>query len=124
MNKLFLSFAAAVVLSAAGASANAPQARTGNPAENLPRGNTQLTWFGERPQFSPDGKRVAFMEKSFGDAFEIELATRRIRLLTHFPHPGFLRVHYLTNGDFLLVGARKFENVRKTRYSDQELWVL
>ena len=87
MNKLFLSFAVAAVLSATGASADVPQARTGNPAENLPKGTTQLTWFGERPQFSPDGKRVAFMEKSFGDAFEIELATRRIRLLTHFPHP-------------------------------------
>lgn len=124
MNKLFLSLAVVAVLFATGASADAPQARTGNPVENLPRGTTQLTWFGERPQFSPDGKRVAFKEKSFGDAFEIELATRRIRLLTHFPHPGFLRVHYLTNGDFLLVGARKFENVRKTRYSDQELWVL
>lgn len=104
--------------------ADAPARRSDNPADNLPARTTQLTWFGERPQFSPDGKRVAFMEKSFGDAFEIDLATRRIQLLTHFPHPGFLRVHYLANGDYLLVGARKFENAQKTRYFDQEMWVL
>lgn len=124
MSKLVLSFALLGALSASGAEAQTRQARSADPAENLPGGTTQLTWFGERPQFSPDGKRVAFMDKSFGDAFEIDLATRRIRLLTHFPHPGFLRVHYLPNGDYLLVGARKFENVQKTRYSDQELWVL
>ena len=119
-------WAAAVFAATAGAQvATAPAAsRGGNPAENLPPNITQLTWFGERPQFSLDGKRLAFMEKSFGDAFEIDLATKRIRLLTHFPHQGFLRVHYLTNGDYLLVGARTFENVQKTRYSQQELWVL
>ena len=31
----------------------------------------RLTSFGERPSWSPDGRRIAFMEKSFGDAFEI-----------------------------------------------------
>ena len=124
MNKLIYSLAVIAGLTAAMAQAEKPTARSGNPADHLPAGTTQLTWFGERPQFSPDGKRVAFMEKSFGDAFEMELATRRIKLLTHFPHPGFVRVHYLPNGDYLLVGARTFENVQKTRYSDQELWVL
>lgn len=64
------------------------------------------------------------MSKSFGDAFEIDVATKRIRLLTHYPHAGYLRVQYLPNGDYLLVGARSFQDVRKTRYSDQELWVL
>ena len=124
------SFATATLalLLAGAATAQAPRTgtavRPGNPAENLPANITQLTWFGERPQFSLDGKRVAFMEKSFGDTFEIDLATKRIKLLTHFPHPGFLRVHYLRSGDYLLVGARMFEDVRKTRYQDQELWVL
>lgn len=124
MNRLIRYLTVLIGLAAAGVQAAPPPSRSGNPADNLPAGMTQLTWFGERPHFSPDGKRVAFMEKSFGDVYEIELATKRIRLLTHFPHPGFLRVHYLPNGDFLLVGARKFENVQKTRYSDQEMWVL
>lgn len=116
---------AALLLTGASAVAEAPAARrSGTPEDNLPRNIMQISWFGERPAWSPDGKRIAFMSKSFGDAFEIDLATRRIRLLTHYAHPGYLRVQYLPNGDYLLVGARKFDDVRKTRYSDQELWIL
>ena len=84
----------------------------------------RLTSFGERPSWSPDGKRIAFMEKSFGDAYEIDLESRRIRLLTHFPHPGFLRVQFLPNGDYLLIGARSFTDLDHTRYYDQEFWLL
>lgn len=84
----------------------------------------RLTSFGERPSWSPDGKRIAFMEKSFGDAYEIDLESRRIRLLTHFPHPGFLRVQFLPNGDYLLIGARSFTDLDRTRYYDQEFWLL
>ena len=73
--------------------------KTGSPEENLPANITRLTHFGERASWSPDGRRIAFMEKSFGDAYEIDLSTRAIRLLTHYAHPGFLRVQYLPNGD-------------------------
>src|SRR5262249_42264202 len=84
-----------------------------------------LTGFGERAAWSPDDRRVAFMGKSFGDAFEIDLETRLTRLLTgHFPHAGFLRVQYLPNGDFFLIGARTFSDVRTTRGRDQEMWVM
>ena len=85
-----------------------PAARSGSPEDDLPRNINRLTWFGERASWSPDGKRIAFMAKSFGDAFEVDVATGRIRLLTHYPNPGFLRVQYLPNGDYLLVGARQF----------------
>ncbi|HEV8383123.1 MAG TPA: hypothetical protein VGQ29_16160, partial [Gemmatimonadales bacterium] len=85
----------------------------------------QLTGFGERASWSPDDKRIAFMEKSFGDAFEIDLATRLTRLLTgHFRHAGFLRVQYLPNGDFFLIGARTFIDIGTTRARDQEMWVM
>jgi hypothetical protein len=97
----------------------------GNPEKNLPPNIAQLTGFGERAAWSPDDKRVAFMSKSFGDAFEIDLGTRIIRLLTgHFVHPGFLRVQYLPSGDFFLIGARTFTDVRTTRSRDQEMWVM
>ena len=99
--------------------------RTGSPEDNLPPTITRLTGFGERAVWSPDGKRVAFMSKSFGDAFEIDLATRMTRLLTgHFRHAGFLRVHYLPNGDYFLIGARTFTDIRTTRDRDQEMWVM
>jgi dipeptidyl aminopeptidase/acylaminoacyl peptidase len=98
---------------------------TGNPEKDLPPNIAQLTGFGERAAWSPDDKRIAFMSKSFGDAFEIDLGTRIIRLLTgHFVHPGFLRVQYLPNGDIFLIGARTFTDVRTTRSRDQEMWVM
>lgn len=102
-----------------------PRYTSGSPEEHLPPAITQLTGFGERPVVSLDGKRVAFMAKSFGDAFEIDLGTHLTRLLTgRFRHAGFLRVHYLPNGDYFLIGARDFKDIRTTRSHDQEMWVM
>jgi Tol biopolymer transport system component len=99
--------------------------KQGNPEQELPPEITQLTAFGERAAWSPDGKRIAFMSKSYGDAFEIDLETRAIHLLTgHFQHQGFLRVQYLPNGDYFLIGARSFKDIRYTRVHDQEMWVM
>ena len=98
--------------------------KSGNPEQQLPSNITQLTAFGERASWSPDGRRIAFMSKSFGDAFEVDVSSRMIRLLTHYPNPGYLRVHYLPNGDYFLIGARTFTDIRTTRGRDQEMWVL
>lgn len=99
--------------------------KPGNPEQSLPSNIAQLTGFGERAAWSPDGTRIAFMAQSFKDAFEIDLNTRLTRLLTgHFPHEGFLRIHYLPNGDFFLIGAKKFTNINITRSRDQEMWVM
>jgi hypothetical protein len=104
--------------------ASAPPGK-GGPETRLPPDIVEITAFGERAAWSPDDKRIAFMSKSFGDAFEIDLATRRVRLLTgHFVHPGFLRVQYLPSGDLFLIGARTFTDIRTTRSRDQEMWVL
>ena len=64
------------------------------------------------------------MEKSFGDAYEVDVATGIIRLLTHYAHPGFLRVQFLPNGDYFLIGARTFTDISTTRSRDQEMWIL
>jgi dipeptidyl aminopeptidase/acylaminoacyl peptidase len=105
--------------------AHAQTFRQGAPEQHLPPQITQLTGFGERAVWSPDGKRIAFMSKSFGDAFEIDLQTRLTKLLTgHFRHAGFLRVHYLPNGDYLLIGARDFKDIRTTRDRDEEFWIM
>jgi len=98
--------------------------KIGSPEQHLPPDIIQLTAFGERASWSPDGRRIAFMSKSFGDAFVVDAGTKMIRLLTHYPNPGYLRVQYLPNGDFFLIGARTFTDIRTTRSRDQEMWVL
>jgi Tol biopolymer transport system component len=105
----------------------APRAQEGKdkgPEDNLPSNIARLTAFGERASWSPDGQRIAFMSKSFGDAFVVDVATKTIRLLTHYPNPGYLRVQYLPNGDFFLIGARTFTDIGSTRSRDQEMWIL
>jgi Tol biopolymer transport system component len=109
---------------AAAAAMFAAQTKTGNPENSLPSNIVQLTGFGERASWSPDGRQIAFMSKSFGDAFVVDVRTKMIRLLTHFPHAGYLRVQYLPTGDLFLIGARTFTDIRTTRARDQEMWIL
>src|SRR6185436_14844024 len=84
-----------------------------SPADHLPAHITQVTWFRERADWSHDGKRLLFLTKTFGDAMEIDLETKRIRNLTaHYPHHGYTRALYLTNGDILLSGPAAFDPKR------------
>src|SRR5437016_8050890 len=81
-----------------------------NPADHLPAHITQVTWFGERADWSHDGKRILFLEKTFGNVFEIELATKIIRPVTlHYPHSGYTRALYLADGNILLSGPDSFD---------------
>ncbi|HEV8448364.1 MAG TPA: hypothetical protein VGQ44_16160 [Gemmatimonadaceae bacterium] len=103
----------------------AQQRRGGSPEDHLPPSIRQIAAFGERPAWSPDGKQIAFIGKSFGDAFEIDLRTHLVRLLSgHFKHAGLLRIQYLPNGDYLIIAARAFEDIVTTRYHDEEMWVM
>ena len=98
---------------------------TGNPIDHLPRNIEVLTGFGERADFSPDNKRVAFMVKSFGDAMVIDLDTRKITCLTcRVPAAAFLRVMHLASGDYILIGPEHFEDINTSRSRDNELWFL
>ena len=84
-----------------------------NPADHLPPHITQVTWFGERADWSLDGKNILFLTKTFGDAMEIDLATKHIRNLTaHYPHHGYTRALYLANGDILLSGPEAYDPKR------------
>src|SRR5689334_13440270 len=95
----------------------------GNPLDQLPRNMEVLTGFGERADFSPDNKRVAFMAKSFGDAMVIDLATQKITCLTcRVPAAAFLRVMHLASGDYVLIGPEHFEDINTSRSRDNELW--
>jgi len=87
-----------------------------NPAEHLPDHIRQVTWFGERADWSQDGKRILFLEKTFGDVYEVEVATGIIRPVTnHFRHQGFTRALYLSNGDILLSGPEVFDPSENSR---------
>jgi hypothetical protein len=84
-----------------------------NPTDHLPAHITQVTWFGERTDWSHDGKRILFLSKTLGDAMELDLTTKRIRNLTaHYPHCGYTRALYLQNGDVLLSGPETFDAKR------------
>jgi Tol biopolymer transport system component len=101
------------------------QRKPGNPLEHLPPNVEILTHFGERADISPDNRRIAFMNKSFGDAFVIDLQTRIIRCLTcNVPGAAFLRVMHLVSGDYILIGPDHFEDIRISRTRDNELWFL
>lgn len=103
----------------------AGQRKPGSPLDRLPDNIEVLTHFGERADISGDNARVAFMAKSFGDAFVIDLKTRVIRCLTcSVPGAAFLRVMHLITGDYILIGPARFENVHASRSRDNELWFL
>ncbi len=96
-------------------------------ADNFPPYIRRLTRFGERADWSHDGRRILFIEKTFGDVLEIELATGIIRPMTrHYVHKGYTRALYLSNGDILLSGSPSFsaENPVQARFRTAELWVL
>lgn len=79
--------------------------------------------FGGRSAFSPDGKRIAFVGKTYGDAYEIDIASRKVRNLTrNIPHQGIMRIQYLPNGDYLVTAPRK--NTGANSRAHLEMWVL
>jgi len=92
------------------ADAEPPGAPPRSPAEELPPHVRRLTWYGERADWSQDGKRILFLEKTFGDVYEVDVDTDRIVALTHhYPHHGYTRALYLSNGDILLSGPERFD---------------
>ncbi len=107
-SRLMLAIVVTLIL-IAGIPAAEPKAGE-NPADHLPEFVSRLTWFGERADWSHDGRRILFLSKTFGDAMEIDLDTRIIRNLTaHYPHHGYTRALYLANGGILLSGPASFD---------------
>src|SRR6478735_4274997 len=92
--------------------------------DNPPPFHQKLLEYGERPYWSPDGKRIAFIETNYGDACEIDFETRQIRNLTKGlgDHHSFLRVLFLPDGSYLLIGPKVFKDRRTSRRVESELW--
>jgi hypothetical protein len=87
-----------------------PAASRPDPLAGLPSWTRLLLSWGQRPEWEADSRHLLFMEKAFGDAYRIDIATGRVEpVTTHFFHEGFDRIHQLANGDYLLTGTRSFE---------------
>jgi hypothetical protein len=100
----------------------------GSPLDRLPPEVTQLTDFGLRPDWAPDGQRILFLDALAGDVWAYELGTKSLEKVTaHFEHAGFSRVHHLSNGDLIVCGPveRDIESddPEEGRF-DGVLWVL
>ena len=84
------------------------QTKEGNPADHLPEYIKRVSGFGERPEWSFDGKKILFVEKPMGEVYELDLSSGLIYPKTrHFNHFGFTRANYLSNGDILLSGPNE-----------------
>jgi Tol biopolymer transport system component len=106
-------------------------AQSGNEKEwtdnQFPSYIRRMNQFGERPDWSHDGKKILFVSKSFGDVFEMDVSTGALVPLTHhYYHGGYLRALYLSNGDILLLGPKTFpsDNWQEARFKLTELWIL
>ena len=79
-----------------------------------------------RPDWSPDGQRLVFLDAPIGDLWEHDLAAGANRNLTDaFLPGGVLRAHHLTNGDIVLCAPaeRSADDPEGDRFRGQ-LWVL
>ncbi len=96
------------------------------PLDNPPEFHQKLLDYGERPYWSPDGKRIAFVESNYGDICEIDLKTRAVKNLTknNGDHHSFLRVLFLPTGDYLLIGPKVFKDRYTSRKVESELWFM
>ncbi len=99
-----------------------------SPLDELPPHIKQVTPFGQRADFSHDGKKILFLEKTFGDAYEVELATGKLKPITHhYYHTGYTRALYLSNGDILLSGPKRLDPDNPSAGRSEknaQLWVL
>ncbi len=76
------------------------------PKAKLPDYITPLTSFGQRAEWSTDGKKVFFVDKAGGEVWMVNVRTKKTRQVsdsTWRPSGyGYYRVMALSNGDYLL----------------------
>jgi Tol biopolymer transport system component len=96
----------------------------GDPLDKLPSNIQQFTNFGERPDISPDNKKIVFVARTFGDIMSMDIAKTELRCLTcHLPRANFIRAFHLSNGDFILIGPEIFLNTAQGK-KESLLWYM
>jgi hypothetical protein len=79
------------------------------PPEKLPSHITALTSFGQRAEWSIDGKNVYFLDKPGGEVWVVNVKTKATKQVTKPKNRekgyGYYRVMCLANGDLLLCGG-------------------
>lgn len=75
------------------------------PQDKLPAHITSLTNFGERAEWSLDGKKVYFVDKAGGEVWVVDIRKKKTRQITESEDRpqghGYYRVVCLANGDLL-----------------------
>jgi hypothetical protein len=104
MNAFYLLFISCILVS----STYELNAQTASPNDSLPPHITALTDFGQRPEWSIDGKQIYFLDVCYegGEVYVVDVSTKEIKQLTK-PEDrpkghGYYRVLCLPNGDLLL----------------------
>jgi hypothetical protein len=86
--------------------------RQGSPLDDLPANVKALTDFGQRPDWSPDGRSIVFLDGSpLGDVWTVDVTSGKTTNHTK-DRAGrkFSRAYYLSNGDLLLCGPTSGPN--------------
>ena len=103
----------------------------GSPLDDLPPHISLVVPFGQRPDWSRDGRTLVFLDRANdGNVWTLDVATGATRNLTggFANHQGFGRAHFLHNGDLLLCGPTSGPRPTLERPEDGRfngvLWVL
>jgi hypothetical protein len=79
------------------------------PADKLPNHISVLTNFGQRAEWSLDGKTIYFLDKPGGEVWSVDVKTKALTQITKPENRpqgyGYYRVMCLSNGDLLLCGG-------------------
>lgn len=84
------------------------------PSEKLPNYITPLTEFGQRSDWSLDGKAVFFVDKAGGEVWKVDIDTKKPTQITNSSFRpkghGYYRVYALSNGDlFFTCGPERHD---------------
>lgn len=79
--------------------------RQGSPLDDLPEGVRLLVDTGQRPDWSPDGTQLVYLDDSpLGGVWSVDVESGETRELTAHLDQRFSRAYHLSNGDLLLCG--------------------